>query len=81
MNHQIKILKRELPHGSAREIHKRMTVKGASYSYDAITAILRGTYIRQDVIDCAIEYLAEVKAKEKALAEANNNKIKHAIAS
>ena len=81
MNPKIKLLKRELPHGAVREIHTLIKAKGLPYSYDVVSAIIRGDYFKQDVFDCALEYLEDYKAKQKKLAEINISKIKHAIAS
>lgn len=78
MNHKIKILRRELPHGAIGEIVTRM---GGKYTYRVVAAAIRGDVFKQDVFDCAIAYLEELKAKERELVEMNTAKIKRAIAS
>ncbi len=72
---KIKLLKRELPHGAIRELARRMP----QYSYYKIASVIRGDVYKQDVIDCAISYLEELKSNKSEIEIKVNRKIKSIV--
>ena len=72
-NHELKKLRRSLPHNSYNEIRKRMKAQGVDISYSAIAQIMIGTWVNNDVlnhaIDIANEYYKEQQSTSNRVAK------------
>lgn len=80
----LKNIRNAIPYGALREIHKRhtelMKSKGKEpLEYHSITAVIRGDWYREEVIDIAIQWIEEEKEKNKEANKVTSARIKAAL--